>query len=66
MGNHDNAKEVTGLMHGQQMEHVATVVPSVKRDTYVGNAKGKGLLASFMTMVHPSGVETTTEWLPVI
>ena len=24
------AKEVTGLIQGQQMEHVATVVPSVK------------------------------------
>ena len=29
--------------------------------TYVGNAKGRGLLASTITMVHPSGVETTTE-----
>ena len=62
------------------MEHVAAVVPSVKRDsalpmgklarivitritllTYVGNAKGRGLLASTIAMVLPSMVETTTE-----
>ena len=72
-------KEVAGLIQGQQLEHVATVVPSVKRDsvlpmgkisriitritllTYVGNAKGRGLLASTITMVLPSRVETTTE-----
>ena len=27
------AKEVTGLIQGQQMEHVATVIPGVKRDS---------------------------------
>ena len=62
------AEEVASLIQGQQMEHVATVVPSVKRDsvltmeklakivttriillTYVGNAKGRGLLASSVT-----------------
>ena len=74
------AEEVTGLIQGQQMEHAATVVTSVKRDnvlptgkltrivrtritllTYVGYAKCRGLLASTVTMVHPSRVETTTE-----
>ena len=74
------AEKVAGLIQGQQMEHVATVVPSVKRDSvlpvgklagivtgritllmYVGNSKGRGLLASPVTMVHPSVVETTTE-----
>ena len=73
------AKEVTGLIQGQQMEHLATVVPSVKRDSvlpmgklarivttritlpeYVGDAKGQGLLASSITMVHLSRVEATT------
>ena len=28
---------------------------------YVGNANGKGLLASTSTMVHPNGFQTTTE-----
>ena len=74
------AKEVTGLIWGQQMEHVASVVPNLKRDSilpmgklarfvtrritllmYVGNAKGRGLLASTITMVHLSVVERTTE-----
>ena len=61
------------------MEHGATVVPCVERNSvlptgklakivtrrtllmYVGNAKGRGLLVSTITMVQPSGVETTTE-----
>ena len=74
------AKEVTGVIQGPQMEHVATVVPSAKRYSvlpmgklprivtrritlliYVGNAKGRGLLASTVTVVHPSMVETTIE-----
>ena len=72
------ADEATGLISGQQMEHVATVVPSVKTDsvllmgklarnvtrttlfTYVGNAKGRSLLASTTTMAHPR-LETTQE-----
>ena len=59
---------------------MATVVPSVKRDSvlpmgklarivttriillmYVVNVKCRGLLASTITMVHPSGMKTTTE-----
>ena len=70
------AEEVIGLIEGQQMEHAATVVPNVKRDSflYMGKLAGivtritlltyvgnaKGHLASTITMFHPNGVETTT------
>ena len=72
-------QEVTGLIQCQQMEHAATMVPSVKRDsilpmgklarivtritllTYVDNAKGRGLLALTVTMVHSSRVETNIQ-----
>ena len=35
----EEAKEVTGLTQGQQMEHAANVVPSVKRDSILPTGK---------------------------